>query len=517
MLAQLLYLTCFQQTAQIIGYQQQTVLYLHLSQAENAPALCKASEGTQSIAIIHYGSKSIENQFLYKEQTDIAIEFDLHGDSTKFMEVFDNLIIQYEVKLALSLQVKGPVQNITLIKLNISNCWQNIELIYQRIPGQEFIEMSGMPILCTIIDPKVQFQYQVNGEWQTLDILGSKEGNGYYDSTIPYVYSDVLFYKQSLNDLIDDKQKEILQEFFINFQRNRTIQTRFLFTTNDYNVIAIISRIESQNFDCILNLNPSGFLTSRYIDIGMDNKDFSSSTKCVSNATTIQSSCCVITQIGIFCGIGINDSLEDFSARNGFVFNFLSNLQDFHKILDAQVVLYITAYDINGDLILESSYQNQVITSCIDFIDISLSQIDGGCAALNYYNTDKCLNREPQQYNLTFTSQLNGSASRTTFFSYMIMFNPSTIITKKCSKVLTQRVMGQNSTLPLNRRYNAYRAIAVTENGLYIALSDDSEFINWDRCNLGISRTFLLYFALICTVIFISIIIIVLYQVKQLQ
>ncbi|KAH0570741.1 hypothetical protein SS50377_27028 [Spironucleus salmonicida] len=517
MLAVLSNLTCFKQTGQVIGQQQQGVLYLILNPLVLSHPLCIASQGESSEAIIHFETKSVSQSFIYKNEEETIISFDLSSDRATFNSIFDTSVISYEVKLSGSLIVTGPIQSVNLVKLNVSNCWSDLQVVYSRVKGQEFIEMSGTPLLCKIETPVVVFQYQVNNDWKSLDIKGSSDGADFYDSTKSYDYTKILFYKQALASISDNDQKQILNQFFNQFQMNRSLQVRFQFTTADYQIIANIDQLSSSNTKCISTLNPSGFLTTRYLDMGLDNKDFITNSDCSPDAVYFLAQSFAKTNVGIIYGGSIAYKLPAFQARSGIQFDFDKPLMSFHKVKEAVFVLYLTAYDINNNILLESSFEGPVFVSCIDYVEVTISQKEGGCAAINYYDTEKCLSGGVQLFNLTFTAQLDGFESRTTYFAYSLEFTPSTKIIKKCSNQLTTRIMGQNSTLPLSKRFSRYSKIVRDGQGVYIALSNPTEFINWYMCNLDINFMVWTIFSSVCIATVIFILIFVYFQVRQLN
>ncbi|KAH0569961.1 hypothetical protein SS50377_27933 [Spironucleus salmonicida] len=487
MLIIILTLTCFEQTGQILGREQQSVISLILQPQVDSEPLCQASDNIEAIAILNYNGKKTETKFIFKKDIDNSILFDLSADISTFTEIFKTNVISYQINLAGSLQVKGPIQTINLVRLNTSACWENLKLVYSRSFGQEFIQMTGMPLLCEITNPIITFRFASNNQQKQIRIMGSSDGNEYYSSTGIYDYSQITFYKQELSTLITDEDKQSMKDFFTEFETNRDLRVSFVFITDAYQIRAQIDIIESSNTKCLLNLNPDVFIASRYVDIGLDNNKYSTDPDCVSMPVTFRQHAIARTNMGVFHAAILKQTKDDFNARGGVDMSFDHPIPSFHEVTTADLFYYLTSYDLNGNILLETSYQGPLALSCIDYFATIVSQIKGGCVIINFYNTEQCLSRKVQELDLIFTSQINGFTSRTTFFSFHLQIVPSPNILQYCSVKTTGIIYGNDATQKTYYdRIIAYANIIRKQQPIYVALSGKQEFFNWYGCNLDI-------------------------------
>eukprot|EP00702_Spironucleus_salmonicida_P001229 EST42520.1 Hypothetical protein SS50377_ja049 [Spironucleus salmonicida] len=377
--------------------------------------------------------------------------------------------------------------------------------------------MTGTPLLCTISTPAITFRFVSGGRQRQLAISGSTGGAEYYKKGSAFDYSKIKFYKQELSTLTDEADKQTMRDFFDEFEQNRDLRVQFVLTTSDYPVRAIIDVIESNNTQCLINLKASGFLTSRYVDIGLDNKKYSTEPTCINNAVSFRQHAIVNTNNGVFHAEVLKQSYDDFNARGGVDMPFEPIVPGFQDIDNAELRYYLTAYDQNGEILLETSYRGQLQLSCIDYFTTRVSQIYGGCVAMNFYATEQCLSRGIQEMDLVFTSQVDGFLSRVTYFSFHLSFIPSGAIIEKCSTDTTNVIYGQESSIiTFYQRLKAYSRLIQRGQQLYVAFSGEQEFFNWDRCNLDVSDALLYPIVGSCVLIAILVALMTVWQSRQL-
>eukprot|EP00702_Spironucleus_salmonicida_P002799 EST44090.1 Hypothetical protein SS50377_16089 [Spironucleus salmonicida] len=473
---------CFQDNAVLEGDTQSKIFKLVLTPAPENDELCVAADGRVSTCSLEYLDsankvQTIDSEFTYFQSVPNIIVFDLSSDVAKYTLIAAKSLLSYQVKLVGSLESPGAVQTIQHTQMNATNCWDDLVLRYNRSAGHEFLQMDGTPLDCQITAPVVKFEYFAEERWRSFGVQGVSGEAGYYDSTQAFDQKATKHFKQPLSTLTDPAEVATFKEFFVHFERNRTIQTRLHLVTKinklDQVILAEPHLILSIASPCYSQLKPVGYISATQILAFSNNVMFSTHTECNQNTVSVHNQLRVITEAFNYSSAPEINTKDQFINKVGFILRLDVAIPGFEAIGSGSLISYMTYRDENDVILDEESVLLEAKLSCFQNIQAFFRR-DELCVQIQTYDSEKCSTQGHSVANYILGVQPESYQSRQIAFSFVIdyVFNGKL----QCTSTYQDHTFGVTMPGTVAERAVIYEKMVANHTNLYNFVQSENEF-----------------------------------------